>query len=92
MSNSWLFIKDPHSIYISRADAYSVVVAGPGRARQQLAFEDEQGVQHYQAQVAGRMAARGWILYGVDQQRRVGEPRTRPRRQERRMPLRPPSR
>jgi hypothetical protein len=87
MPNNWLFVKDQHSIYISRTALYSVVVAGPGRARQQLAFEDERGVQQYQAEVAGRMAARGWILYAVDRQRRVGEQRTRPAPQERRAPL-----
>jgi hypothetical protein len=91
MTNSWLFVREQHSIYVVRADAYGVLVAGPGRVRQHLAFADERGVQEYQTRLAERMAARGWILYGVDQQRRAGEQRPRPHPQERRAPFTAPN-
>jgi hypothetical protein len=73
MPSSWLFTRDNESVYISRADHYGIVVAGPGQTRQQLEFDSEGAVEQYQRQVAERMAAGGWILYAVDRQRREGD-------------------
>jgi hypothetical protein len=73
MSNSWLFTRNDESVYISRADQYSVVVAGPGQSRQQLEFDSESAVERYQREVAEQMAEGGWILYAVNRQRRAGD-------------------
>jgi hypothetical protein len=73
MSNSWLFTRNDESVYISRADQFGVIVAGPGQTRQQFEFDSENAVEQYQRDVAEQMAAGGWILYAVDQQRRNRE-------------------
>jgi hypothetical protein len=48
-------------------------VAGPGQRRQRLEFDGEAAVQEYQRQIATDMASSGWILYGVDRERRSRE-------------------
>jgi hypothetical protein len=73
MPSSWLFTRADESVFISRADKFTMVVAGPGHARQQLEFDHEPAVQRYQQDVAEQMAAGGWILYAVDRQRRTRE-------------------
>jgi hypothetical protein len=70
MANSWLFTRDHESIHLSRAEQFGLILAGPGRARQQLAFDSEAAIEQYQRELAERMAAGGWILYGVDRERR----------------------
>jgi hypothetical protein len=50
-----LFIKDGQSIWIERPDTYRMIVAGPGAAREERAFSDEESLQDYQG--AGRRGA-----------------------------------
>jgi hypothetical protein len=86
MASSWLFTRNDESVYLSRAGKFTMLVAGPGQRRQQLHFDDEPAVQEYQRQIADQMASSGWILYGVDQERRHREPGSaQTARQERRL-------
>jgi hypothetical protein len=73
MASSWLFTRNHESVFISRAGRHAVVVAGPGQTRQQFEFDSETAVERYQRQVAEQMAEGGWILFGVDRQRRGAE-------------------
>jgi len=49
-----------------------MVVAGPGIAREQHDFADEDALQKYQMAIADRLASAGWLLWGVNRQRRNG--------------------
>ena len=74
-SASWLFIKGDQSIWIERPFGHSMVVAGPGVAREQHDFPDEDALQKYQMAIADRLASAGWLLWGVNRQRRNGSER-----------------
>ena len=67
---TWLFVKDGQSIWIERPDGRSMTVAGPGTSRARHDFPDEQAVEGYQMQLADRLASAGWMLWGVNRQRR----------------------
>jgi hypothetical protein len=73
--SSWLFIKGEQSIFIERPYGCSMVVAGPGPSRRQHDFPDEQALQGYQIEIADRLASAGWLLWGVNRQRRSGPDR-----------------
>ena len=73
--SSWLFVKGEESIWIERPFGTSITVAGPGRARQRHEFADEEALQGYQIELADRLAAAGWLLWGVNRQRRGGPDR-----------------
>lgn len=72
---SWLFIKGDQSIWIERPYGCSMIVAGPGPKREQHDFPDEDALQGYQIAIADRLASAGWLLWGVNRQRRSGEDR-----------------
>ena len=86
---SWLFVKGEQSIWIQRPHGHSMVVAGPGPTREQHDFADEDALQSYQMAIADRLASAGWLLWGVNAQRRTGAERRGAARQspERRQPL-----
>lgn len=52
-----------------------MIVAGPGRLREEHDFEDEDALQGYQMALADRLAGAGWLLWGVDRHRRSGPDR-----------------
>jgi hypothetical protein len=52
-----------------------MVVAGPGPMREHLDFPDENALQTYQMDIAEKLASAGWLLWGVNRQRRVGTDR-----------------
>jgi hypothetical protein len=70
-----LFIKGEQSIWIERPFGCSMVVAGPGATREQHDFADEDALQNYQIAIADKLAAAGWLLWGVNRQRRNGAER-----------------
>lgn len=78
-SSSWLFVNGGESIHVVRVQGPALVVHGPGPARQRHDFAGEDGLQGYQMSLAEQLAERGWILYGVDRDRRVGERRANQR-------------
>jgi hypothetical protein len=86
---SWLFIKDRESIWIERPHGNHMVVAGPGSAREEHDFPDEDAVQAFQIAIGEKLTAEGWFLWGFDRERRTGrDRRTAARTQpDRRRPL-----
>lgn len=72
---SWLFIKGDQSIWIERPYGCSMIVAGPGPIREEHDFTDEESLQGYQIALADRLAGAGWLLWGVNRQRRGGPDR-----------------
>ncbi len=75
MATSWLFVKGDQSIWVERPHGCSMIVAGPGALREQHDFPDEETLQGYQVAIAEKLASAGWLLWGVDRQRRAGEER-----------------
>lgn len=86
---SWLFIKDGQSIWIERPYGFSMIVAGPGSAREQHDFPDEQALEAFQIAIGERLTEGGWFLWGFDKERRVGRDRRKIDRTtpDRRQPL-----
>jgi hypothetical protein len=72
---SWLFVKGDQSIWIERPYGCSITVAGPGQTRERHDFPDERALDGYQIQLADRLAATGWLLWGTNRQRRGGPDR-----------------
>jgi len=72
---SWLFIKGDQSIWVERPYGNSMIVAGPGKTREQHDFPDEASLQGYQIEIADKLATAGWLLWGVNRQRRSGPDR-----------------
>ena len=72
---SWLFIKENQSIWIERPYGCSLIVAGPGDAREQHDFTDERTLDKFQIDLAERLSETGWFLWGFDRERRSGRDR-----------------
>jgi hypothetical protein len=77
---SWLFIKDGQSIWIERPFGLQMIVAGPGSAREQHDFPDEQALDKFQIALGERLSEAGWFLWGFDRERRSGRDRRLSRR------------
>jgi hypothetical protein len=73
--SSWLFVRGQESIFIMRPHGCSLIVEGPGSARQEHNFDDEDAMQAYQMSIAEQLSERGWLLAGVDRDRRSGRER-----------------
>jgi hypothetical protein len=71
--SSWLFVNGDQSIHIARPDGRALIIRGPGTTRQRRDFHDEEALQRYQIAMAEQLAERGWMLYGVDRDRRVND-------------------
>ena len=54
-----------------------MIVAGPGSSRERHDFPDENALEGYQMDIADKLAAAGWLLWGVNRQRRSGPERRR---------------
>jgi hypothetical protein len=67
---SWLFIKNGQSIWVERPHGYSIIVAGPGQAREEYDFPDEQSLDAFQITLGERLTNEGWFLWGFDRERR----------------------
>ena len=74
-SASWLFIKDQQSIWVERPHGRLLVVAGPGKARDERDFISEEALDQYQIALAERLAGDGWFLWGVNRERRLAADR-----------------
>jgi hypothetical protein len=73
--SSWIFTNGDQSIHIARPEGRALIIRGPGAWRQRHEFVDEDALQLYQINMAEQLAERGWMLYGVDRDRRTGERR-----------------
>lgn len=74
-SASWLFIKDQQSIWVERPHGRLLVVAGPGKARDERDFISEEALDQFQIALAERLAGDGWFLWGVNRERRLAADR-----------------
>lgn len=72
---SWLFVKNQESVWIERPHGLTLIVAGPGPAREERRFADEQALDAYQITLAERLTAGGWFLWAFDRERRQGPER-----------------
>ena len=69
-SASWLFIKDQQSIWVERPHGRLLVVAGPGKTRDERDFISEEALDQFQIALAEKLAGDGWFLFGVNRERR----------------------
>jgi hypothetical protein len=72
---SWLFVKDGQSIWIERPHGYTMIVAGPGPAREEHDFPNEEAMEAFQVALVERLTEVGWFLWGFDRERRTGRDR-----------------
>jgi hypothetical protein len=75
----WIFIKGDQSIHIARTEGCTLFVRGPSAERKRHEFADEDALQLFQISIAEQLAERGWTLFGVNRDRRVGERRAQRR-------------
>jgi hypothetical protein len=74
---AWLFVRGEESIRIVRPPGCALIIHGPDRTRQRRDFDDEDTLQAFQVSIAERLTEHGWILFGVDVDRRSGKDRRR---------------
>ena len=74
-SASWLFIKDQQSIWVERPHGRLLVVAGPGKTRDERDFISEEALDQFQIALAEKLAGDGWFLWGVNRERRLAADR-----------------
>jgi hypothetical protein len=92
---SWLFIRGQESVWVERPHGFTLIVAGPGPAREEHEFRHEQQLEAYQVALAERLTSGGWFLWAFDRERRQGlerrqSVRTSPDRRQKRH-SRPPT-
>jgi len=87
---SWLFVKGEETIWILRSADGHVAVCGPGTAREDLSFDGDKAMEAFQVSFAERLMLTGWILWGVDRERRARQDRRSTAREavDRRVPVR----
>jgi hypothetical protein len=71
---SWLFLRGQETIWVLRS-ADHVAVCGPGTAREDYSFDSPMGMEAFQVSFAERLIASGWVLWGIDRERRSGHDR-----------------
>lgn len=74
---SWLFIKNGESIWIERPYGRCIIVAGPGSAREQHDFPNDEALEAFQMEIGEKLTSAGWFLWGFDRDRRSGRDRRR---------------
>jgi hypothetical protein len=72
---SWLFVKGQDTIWILRSEGGHLVVCGPGNTREDFAFDGEVSMETFHVSYAERLISSGWILWGIDRERRTGRDR-----------------
>jgi hypothetical protein len=70
-----LFIRGMESIWIERLEQGSLLIAGPGASRKRRKFSNDAALNVGQAALADRLAAHGWFVWAIDQDRRSGRER-----------------
>jgi hypothetical protein len=86
---SWLFLKGDETIWVLRSPGGHIAVCGPGTAREDYSFDSPMGMEAFQVSFAERLMASGWVLWGVDRERRAGHERRSAHREtpDRRAPV-----
>jgi hypothetical protein len=88
---SWLFVLGEESIWIMHAGD-TMFVYGPGVLQQCFRFASDEARDAYQIGLTERLINDGWVLWGVDRDRREGRDRRQAPRgtSDRRSSGRPP--
>jgi hypothetical protein len=86
---SWLFVKGEDTIWVLRSADGHVAVCGPGTEREDFSFDGDKAMEAFQVSFAERLMLTGWILWGVDRERRAGQERRSSAREtvDRRVPV-----
>lgn len=84
---TWLFTRDNESIWVERAESRTMTVTGPARLHVCYEFESDARLLAFQVSLAEQLSSRGWMLHGINADRR--QRTRRPSRDgfERRTPL-----
>ena len=77
---SWFFVKGNETVWIVRTDEHSLLVCGPGQTREHHRFDGEKDMNGFHMWLADDLISDGWILWGVDRDRRHHEDRRLVRR------------
>jgi hypothetical protein len=72
---SWLFVLGEESIWIVHGGEGATFVYGPGTLQQCYQFTTEAARDAYQVSMTERLLGDGWMLWGVDRDRREGRDR-----------------
>ena len=72
---SWLFVKGDETIWIVRPEKYVLLVCGPGALQEHQSFDSEDALEGFQVWLAEELISSGWILWGIDRDRRSGRDR-----------------
>ena len=72
---SWLFVLGEESIWIVHAPVRTVFIYGPGALQQCFRFSTDAARDAYQVSMTERLIGDGWVLWGVDRDRRQGSER-----------------
>ena len=88
---TWLFRKEHETIWVVRPEAYLLLMFGTGSVRKQYRFTGEAEMQLFQVSLSENLRSTGWVLWGVDRDRRRGERRSATRStSDRRIAPQPP--
>lgn len=74
-ATSWLFVLGDESIWVLCAQERMLAIHGPGELQQHLTFPTDEALNAYQIRLTERLLGDGWILWGVDRDRRGGHDR-----------------
>jgi hypothetical protein len=72
---SWLFVLGEESIWVMHAAARTMFIYGPGALQQCFRFSTDAARDAYQISMTERLISDGWVLWGVDRDRRQGADR-----------------
>jgi hypothetical protein len=72
---SWLFVLGEESIWIVHGQEGVTFIYGPGDLQQCYQFTTTAARDAYQISMTDRLLGDGWVLWGVDRDRRQGRER-----------------
>lgn len=72
---SWLFVKGDETVWILRPEDFVLLVCGPGSEQRRHTFDGEAALEGFHVWLAEQLMSSGWILWGIDRDRRSGRDR-----------------
>jgi hypothetical protein len=73
--DSWLYLRDRHSVRILSVGANELAIYGPGHRRSVIAFANDSERNAFRQQSAAALLAAGYVLRGFRVERRRGADR-----------------
>ncbi|HEY6362571.1 MAG TPA: hypothetical protein VIX63_15775 [Vicinamibacterales bacterium] len=77
---SWLFVKGEETVWILRPEDFVLLIYGPGPTQKRHTFDGEASMEGFHVWLAEELMSSGWILWGIDRDRRSGHDRRGTRR------------